>query len=289
MTKPNKAKKGDKGAEEEETRTMKVSDGAKGADASTSSPAPSVSNDDLMVAINTLSANMDKRFNDISASLSTLKNAVDEVVVRVDGIEQASNAHEQRIEALELLCSKLTTESSQMYAKLDDLESRSRRQNIRIVGIKEKEEQGQPTRFVEMLLPKLFGEEHFQSPIQVDRAHRSLKPATNGRPRAIIARLHHYQTKELVLRLARQNQPLIYMGARVSIYPDLTTDTLKKRQVFNSIREKCRAMKIRCGFRFPARFIVTADGITATFETPESANEFLSDKVANWTSGGQEL
>ncbi len=117
----------------------------------------------------------------------------------------------------------------------------------------------------------------------MDRAHRSLKPATNGRPRAIIARLYHYQTKELVLHLARQNQPLIYMGARVSIYPDLTTDTLKKRQVFNSIREKCRAMKIRCGFLFPARFIVTAGGITATFEAPEAANEFLSDKVVNWS------
>lgn len=89
MTKLNKVKKGDKGAEEEETRTMKASEGTKGADASTSSSAPLVSNDDLMVAINTLSANMDKRFNDISASLSTLKNAVDEVVVQVDGIEQA--------------------------------------------------------------------------------------------------------------------------------------------------------------------------------------------------------
>ncbi|KAL0151654.1 hypothetical protein M9458_053055, partial [Cirrhinus mrigala] len=57
----------------------------------------------------------------------------------------AANAHDQRIEALEQLCSKLTAESAQMYVKLDDLESRSRRQNIRIVGIKEKEEQGQPT------------------------------------------------------------------------------------------------------------------------------------------------
>lgn len=89
------------------------------------------------------------------------------------------------------------------------------------------------------------------------------------------------------MRLARQNQPLIYMGARISIYPDLTTDTLKKRQVFNSIREKCRAMKRWCGFLFPARFIVTADGITATFEAPEAANEFLSDKVVNWSGGSQ--
>lgn len=44
---------------------VKASEGAKGLDASTKSPAAPFRNDDLMVAINTLSANMDKRFNDI--------------------------------------------------------------------------------------------------------------------------------------------------------------------------------------------------------------------------------
>lgn len=72
----------------------------------------------------------------------------------MEEIEQAANAHEQQIEALEQLCSKLNAEATQMQVKIQDLESQSLRQNTRIVGIKKKEEQGQSTRFVETLVPK---------------------------------------------------------------------------------------------------------------------------------------
>ncbi|XP_036956149.1 uncharacterized protein LOC119020713 [Acanthopagrus latus] len=78
-------------------------------------------------------------------------------------------------------------------AKLDDLEARSRRQNIRVVGIKEKMENGRPMEFISQVLPKLLGEEHFNLPIEVDQAHRSLAPAKDSKARAIIARIHYYQ------------------------------------------------------------------------------------------------
>ena len=45
------------------------------------------------------------------------------------------------------------------------MEDRARRQNIRIVGIKEKAENGKLTDFVSTLLPTLLGEEHFSVPI----------------------------------------------------------------------------------------------------------------------------
>ncbi len=57
-----------------------------------------------------------------------------------------------------------------------DLESRSRRQNIRIVGIKEGAENGEPTEFVTNLMVNLLGEDNFDRPIQIDRAHRSPQP-----------------------------------------------------------------------------------------------------------------
>ena len=34
--------------------------------------------------------------------------------------------------------------------------------------------------------------------------------------------------------------------------------------------------KIRCGFRHPANFMVTVDGHTGTFNTPDEAEKFLS-------------
>lgn len=118
----------------------------------------------------------------------------------------------------------MAAEMALVQAKLEDLESRSRRHNIRIMGIKEKTENGKPSEFASSLLPELLGRENFDKPIQIDMAHRSAKPAAGNRPRAIITRLHHLQVKELMLRLARQKAPLRFKGDTVQIYPDLTND-----------------------------------------------------------------
>ena len=79
-------------------------------------------------------------------------------------------------------------------------------------------------------------------------------PLKDGKTRAIITRLHHFQVKELMLRLAREKAPLRYNRRSVFIFPDLTSATMKKQMAFQHIGGKCRARKIWCGFRYPARF-----------------------------------
>lgn len=114
--------------------------------------------------------------------------------------------------------------NSQLHDKVQDLEACSRRHHIKIVGIKEGEEGGKPTEFVSKLIPKLLGAEHLSHPIKVDWAHRSLqpKPAARAKPRTILARIHHFQDKELILRLVKQ-QPL-YKGSKVLIFLDYTSE-----------------------------------------------------------------
>lgn len=246
-----------------------------------SSPSPATL-EDILVAIKTLDRRVDTRFTELNGVIADFKVALTEVSERVSSTEAATESHERRLERLEERYDALASQCKQQQAKLEDLEARSRRQNIHIVGIKEKTENGRPTEFVSKLLPKLLGEEHFNLPIEVDRAHRSLAPATDGRARAIIARLHYYQVKELVLRLAREKAPLQYDGRPVYIFPDFTSATMKKRQAFQAIREKCRAKSIRCGFRHPARFVVTVNNNTSTFTTPAEAEEFLSREADGW-------
>ncbi|KAL7865989.1 hypothetical protein SRHO_G00112360 [Serrasalmus rhombeus] len=102
---------------------------------------------------------------------------------------------------------------------------RSRRQNIHIIGIRENEEQGRPTEFVSMLIPKVLGEDNFTSTVKVDWAPMSLRPATASNPRPLIARL--------IL-------PLEYNGGRVFIFPDFSPDIIKKRQALDAIKKKCK-------------------------------------------------
>lgn len=280
MTKPGRGKKLEKDSADNELNEVASANAVSGEEANAN--ATSATMTDILAAITALKSTVDKRFDEVNATLSGLKSAFDEINVRLASTEEATHSHEKRIDELERRYANLASEAAQQRAKLDDLEARSRRQNIRIVGIKEKAEEGKPTDFVAKLLPELLGREHFNKPIKVDRAHRSFKPAQEKKSRPIVARLHDYKVKELVMRLARQNSPLTYDGATVFIFPDLTSATLQKRHQFDELREKCKKNNIRYGFRHPARFIVTVDNNTDTFDTPAEAERFLKQKVTDW-------
>ncbi|CAK6977213.1 hypothetical protein D5F01_LYC11226 [Scomber scombrus] len=239
-------------------------------------------NENILAAMRQMKSAVDNGFDELKGSLSSLKSALSAVSDRVSKTEDAIETHEKHLDELERRHESLASQCMLQQAKLDDLEAHSRRQNICIIGIKEKAENGRPTEFVTKLLPELLGEEHFDHPVDVDRAHRTAAPAKDGKPRAIIARLYRFQVKELVLRLEREKAPLRYDGRPVYIFPDLTSATMKKRMAFQHIKEKCRARNIRCGFRHPARFVVAVNDNTGTFSTPAEAETFLSREAQDW-------
>lgn len=235
---------------------------------------------DILLAINHLSQNVNERFDTLQTSLADLKQAMADVEERVISAESGLNEHESRIKALEDRCARLEDTTQSQRENLDDLVSRSRRQNIRITGVKEGMEKGNPTDFVAKLIPKLLGEENFgNKPVKVDRAHRIRgKPATtDGPPRQIIAKIHHDPVKERILKLSSQKFPLQYEGARLYIFPDLGPAVLKQRHRFNNVRARCRAAELRCGFRFPATFVMSIGSDRRTFTSPIDAERFLDD------------
>ncbi len=191
-----------------------------------------------MEAIGQLSGSFNRKFDDLSSTLIELNVSIANITSRVAATEEAAEVHETRIESLEKRCAHLEAECGKLKEKTCDLVSRSRRQNIWIVGIKEGAENGKPTEFVTNLMVNMLGEENFDRPIQIDRAHRSPQPLREGRCRAFIARIHHYQVKERILRLAR-SKPLQHDGKTIRIFPDLAADVLKQRQKFDNIRKKC--------------------------------------------------
>lgn len=141
-------------------------------------------------------------------------------------------------------------ECKKFRGKCNNLESRSRRNNIRLVGIAEREENDRPTEFIAELLTKLLGAENFTKPIQIDLSHRALHRQRDNRPRAFVIRIHHFQTKELIMKLAREKS-LEYKGKKVHIFPDLTANVLKQRYHFDEIKKKCKNLGIKYGFPVP--------------------------------------
>ena len=110
---------------------------------------------------------------------------------------------------MEVSMSALKGEIRALQIKCEDLENRSRRNNLKMVGIAEGEEGKAPTAFISNLLKDLFGLEDL--PL-IDRAHRlgQVKPNTGQPPRPFILRAHFFDVKEQIIRLAREKVDLTY-------------------------------------------------------------------------------
>ncbi|CAL1567223.1 unnamed protein product [Knipowitschia caucasica] len=235
----------------------------------------------VLAAIQEMSRKMDDRFNSLDAAMKACQAVLDEHETRLSAVENMATDHDGRLDAVEQLAKRLDVANRALQDKVIDLEARSRRQNIKIVGLAENVEAGQAADFVSNLMPALFGREHFVKPVEVDRALRlgSLRAGVSGRPRVMIARLHSYCTKERIMRLAMEKSPLVYQGQRIHIFPDIPPEIWKRRQLFEDTRKKLKAAGLRTGYIFPSRLRVTNGGVTSTFDTPEEAKLYADNLV----------
>uniref|UniRef100_A0A3B3BMK6 L1 transposable element RRM domain-containing protein n=1 Tax=Oryzias melastigma TaxID=30732 RepID=A0A3B3BMK6_ORYME len=232
---------------------------------------------DLMHAITTFRATVDNKFTELSSKITAMQTTLATVTGKVCEMEDVLNDQGERITALESLCKELLKNQDLHHKKLDDLVSRSRRHTIRILGIAEGTEKGRPQDFITDLIPSILGKDNFASGVLVDCAHRAPrpKPAVGGRPRPFIVRLLYCQTRDLIVRLAAQTGTIQFNQAKVYIFPDLSPDVLALRRRFEDVCKRCRAANLHFGFLHRARFRVTLNGETSTFDKPEEAMKFI--------------
>uniref|UniRef100_A0A9J8DG03 L1 transposable element RRM domain-containing protein n=1 Tax=Cyprinus carpio carpio TaxID=630221 RepID=A0A9J8DG03_CYPCA len=124
----------------------------------------------------------------------SLSQRMDEAEARVSQVEGWAE------EATEALCTCLE-QQRKLQIKVLDLESRSRRNNMRVFGVPEGQEGDSVMQFIEKLLrSQLQLPEDFNFKIQ--RAHRALasKPPPGASPRAVIVNFLEFSTKEMILR-----------------------------------------------------------------------------------------
>lgn len=164
--------------------------------------------------------------------------------------------------------------------KLDDLENRSRRCNIRIVGLPEGSEGTNPVAFFRTWLPELVKVSFKSGSVKLDRCHRALtcRPLPGQRPRAVIVKLHSYQDKVLIMQAARKAQSLVYNGAPIMIFEDFSIAVVRKRQEFYPVKQQLKEKGIPFAMLYPAVLRVSHGGQEKFFKHPKDVAAFL-DKV----------
>lgn len=108
------------------------------------------SNADVLQAIK----EMDKR---VTSKIDDVMSAIKEVKERVKEAEERISGAEDEIVQLSARANSLASQVKKLTEKVDDMENRNRRNNLRLVGLPEKEEGSDACAFLEAWIPYNIG------------------------------------------------------------------------------------------------------------------------------------
>uniref|UniRef100_A0A668RNJ0 L1 transposable element RRM domain-containing protein n=1 Tax=Oreochromis aureus TaxID=47969 RepID=A0A668RNJ0_OREAU len=222
-------------------------------------------------------ADTNKLRHELSQKIEALHETHAETTSIQKDMERALCDTTDRLTALEKDHESLKKDYNKLHDKSLDLENRSRRKNLRVVGINEDAEGGNPSRFMAEFFSEVLGKENDDLLIIIDQAHRTLapKPRTGERPRAMIVRLHYYTDREKILRLSREKGRLFYKVSPVHIFPDMNPEVSKLQASFNPVKGKLRNAGIPYSLYYPAKLAITVNNVKHSFTYPREAEKFI--------------
>lgn len=114
------------------------------------------------------------------------------------------------------------------YTKIEDLENRSCRYNVRIHCIPETHTDFEEAmrQLMKELIPDINAHH-----MEIDRIHRALTaPRKDGLPRNVIVKPHYYRIKEKLMQTAHNRQDLSLFGVPIELFTDLAPSTVQKHR-----------------------------------------------------------
>ncbi|GAA6098394.1 uncharacterized protein LOC113020645 [Tachysurus ichikawai] len=175
---------------------------------------------------------INSRLEGIANSVSCLQNSFAALTERVTGAKTRLDEAEWRISCAE--DSAATAEGQltrlketvyQLQAKIDDLENRGHRKNLKIVGLPEKSEgSGSLSAFLRDMIPKWLDLPFDFPALDIERAHRSptfTSNNPNSAPRSILVRFLWFTDKEEILKVALK-KTVTHNGSVLRFYSDVS-------------------------------------------------------------------
>ena len=193
----------------------------------------------------------------------------DAVSTRIDGMEANVRTNKTNNEAC-------LAEMIKMQKKLNELEDRSRLNNVRLVGLPLGVEANDPRGYLQKMLPKWIPtlKSLRNAVVTVDKAHRIFSNKASG-SRTMIFRLLHFPDRQAILEGARTHKPVLPDGSKLLFFADYSPGTTKERRAFSEIRSKLWQKEIESFLIYPAILKVNYRGKKMTFNSVEEAKQAL--------------
>lgn len=183
----------------------------------------------------------------VSTDITLLRADVSKINTRIKEVEIKTAALTTDTATLQQQVRDLESAQKLMAAKLDDQEGRSRRNNIRLVGVPENIKGPALDLFVEDLITNQLQPRGLSKFFSVERAHQvpGGRPRPGATPRPILARLFNYKDRDLILQVARVAPPIKVENCTVAIYPDYTAAVTRQRRNFHEVKLELRKRELK--------------------------------------------
>ncbi|ROI15281.1 LINE-1 retrotransposable element ORF1 protein [Anabarilius grahami] len=270
-TKKKHGNQDDSNAEANHQASMTIEGNVKEAHANTDKNQDS----NIMSAIASMREDFSVKFTGILSAIQEVKQDVKEFSNRLSTAEQRISDTEDQVSELQNTVDTLQQQVKLFGVKLEDQENRSRRNNVRLVGLPEGAEGSDTVGFLERWLPEVLGPESFTNPITIERAHRLQERRDRNAPRTLIMRFLNSNDKDKVLHIVRAKGKITYDEREVKFFQDIARETHLKRQKYYEVKQQLKAMDIRYGVIFPAKLRITHAGRDSTFESPVEVENFI--------------
>ncbi len=161
---------------------------------------------------------------------------------------------------------------------MTDIEDRSRRNNVRLVGLPEGAEGSNAAGFLRVNLskwiPSLKG-----CNIEIDRAHRVYDGRKGSdRPRTLIFRVLRWHDRSEIPKGARQAYPMKCTQDNVMLqfFSDFSPATASRRKSFIPVLKKMSALGLQPFLTYLAVIKLRHKGEPRSFDSPQKAEDFIS-------------
>ncbi|KAJ1182372.1 hypothetical protein NDU88_007564 [Pleurodeles waltl] len=220
-----------------------------------------------------------RRIEGMDASITSLTLETKSMRSDIAGFQSRVTGLEQRMGSLEAQATTSQDRDQDLFylrSKLTDMEDRSRRDYIRLLGIPENQEGTDMQAFLSSTLSKLTSLD-FDSQLEFQWAHRvgPKHSDKSSRPRPITAcLLRHNQTRQ-ILQAARSHGPFRVDQHDIRITADYSKETNERRKTFLAQRPWLRQLETKYGLFDPTRMWVTKNRVSKDFYNPEELRLFL--------------
>ncbi len=212
-----------------------------------------------------------KFFKELREEFEAIATAAKQTRDRIDSFQAAEREDRRAVTDLGNQLERLTE-------KMTDIEDRSRRTNVPLVGLPEGAEGPNAAGFLRVNLskwiPSLRGRD-----IEIDRAHRVYDGGRGSdRPRTLILHVLRWHDRSEILKGARQAYPVKCAQDNVTLvfFPDFSPATKIRRKAFNPVLKKMTALGLQPFLIYPAVIKLRHKGEQKSFDSPQKGEDFIS-------------